>query len=219
MCPYDPGVTTTRFTIALSDMGEALVLPGLAARVQALAPNAMIQIVERPLAAIEQGLERGDIHLAIGYRPDLRRTTYFHQKLFSSNYACIMPRSHAVRGGRLDVTQFLALKHIIVRADNRAQEDLEQYFARQRMKRHVFIETPHILTVPSLVARSHLVATLPLLLARQMEAMYPDIKMVVPEFRLPSVDVKQYWHRRFHKDPVNKWLRNLIAQTYQSSES
>jgi DNA-binding transcriptional LysR family regulator len=213
---FEPETATNRFTVALSDIGEPIILPRVAESIRALAPNTTIQVVAPTLSGIEQGLERGDIHLALGYRPDLKRTNYYQQRLFASGYVCLMRTDHIIRGDRLDVAQFTELSHVMLRADNRAQEELEQFFGKRRMKRRVYVETPHIMTVPLLLARLNMIATLPEFLARHIASLHPQIKVVVPAFNLPSVDVKQYWHRRFHQDPATRWLRQLVAKACES---
>jgi len=122
---------------------------------------------------------------------------------------------HPIAGTRLTTDQFLALEHILVRADNRAHEEAEQYFAKRRMHRKIGIHTPHLISVPLLIAQSDMVVMLPRFLAQHLVELYPNIKIMTPEIGLPSVDVKQYWHRRFHTDSANKWLRSLVAQTFQ----
>ena len=32
--------------------------------------------------------------------------------------------------------------------------------------------------------------------------------------RMASVDLKQHWHARFHRDPANQWLRGLIHEEF-----
>ena len=70
---------------------------------------------------------------------------------------------------RVTLGQFLALEHILVRAENRAREEWQQFLAKRHMH------------------------------------------------QLPTVDVKQYWHRRFHNDSANKWLRTMVATLFQTA--
>jgi DNA-binding transcriptional LysR family regulator len=71
---FNPGVSTRPFTFALSDVGEMVFLPKLLERLRAQAPDAWIHSVSMPPHLIAQGLENGEIDLAIGYFPDLNRT-------------------------------------------------------------------------------------------------------------------------------------------------
>jgi len=33
-------------------------------------------------------------------------------------------------------------------------------------------------------------------------------------FPTPDYEVRQYWHERYHRDPANAWLRQLIFRTF-----
>ena len=35
-----------------------------------------------------------------------------------------------------------------------------------------------------------------------------------PPLKLPSYDVKLFWHERFHDDPANRWLRGIFAELF-----
>src|SRR5579884_728944 len=155
---FDPALTQRTFTVALSDIGELLFLPRLAQHMRKLAPHATLQSVAPPLSGLEQGLERGDIDIVIGYRPDLKRTHYLQQKLLVSDTVCLLRSDHPIAGSRLSASQFLALEHILIRADNRAHEEWESFFAQRRMHRRVAIHTPHLISVPLLIAQSDNVA-------------------------------------------------------------
>jgi DNA-binding transcriptional LysR family regulator len=212
---FDPALTQRTFTLALSDIGELLFLPRLARHIRQLAPHATLQSVAPSLSGLEQGLERDDIDIVIGYRPDLKRKHYLQQKLLASDSVCLLRADHPIAGNRLSATQFLALEHILIRADNRAHEEWESFFAERRMHRKIGIHTPHLISVPLLIAQSDRVALLPRFVAEHIVQHHNNVKIMTLELDLAAVDVKQYWHRRFHHDAANKWLRSLIARIFQ----
>jgi hypothetical protein len=39
---------------------------------------------------------------------------------------------------------------------------------------------------------------------------YADLRIIEPPVKAPVVAVHQFWHLRFHKDPANVWLRDLV---------
>ena len=41
------------------------------------------------------------------------------------------------------------------------------------------------------------------------------IRTVRPPFEPPRIDLKQSWHRKFHHDARNRWLRNLMCELFQ----
>jgi DNA-binding transcriptional LysR family regulator len=38
-------------------------------------------------------------------------------------------------------------------------------------------------------------------------------------FTLPASTIRMHWHRRFHEDAANKWLRALVAQEFGADPS
>jgi hypothetical protein len=33
---------------------------------------------------------------------------------------------------------------------------------------------------------------------------------------LPRIEVSQYWHERFHREPGNQWIRGVFAELFAS---
>lgn len=211
---FDPAAAARTFTFALSDVGEMVFLPRLLERLTRLAPHAAIRSVTPPLPHLEQGLESGDIDLALGYFPDLGRGSVFQQRLFTHSYACLLRADHPIRGDRLSLDQFRALGHAVVRVESRSQEVFEQYLRRRRIRRRVVLRTPHFLSLAMIVARSDLVVTVPHALALYFARLAANLKIVRLDFEMPLIDLRQHWHRRFHHDARSRWLRALVAELF-----
>lgn len=214
---FDPAKAERPFTFALSDVGEMVFLPRLLARLRQAAPNAPVRSVTLPLAQIEQGLESGDIDLALGYFPDLKRNSFFQQRLFSHTFRCLLRADHPIRGTRLTLEQFLSLEHAVVRAESRGQEVFENYLAKRRIERRIVLRTPHFMSIPSIVAKSDLVVTVPHALAMYFAGLAANLKIVEPELDIPWIDLKQHWHRRYHDDARSRWLRALAAELFSDA--
>jgi DNA-binding transcriptional LysR family regulator len=211
---FKPETTKDTFTLALSDVGEMVFLPKILDTLTKLAPFASIRSVTPPLPELEQGLERGDIDLAIGYFPDLKRGNIFQKRLVTHTYVCLLRADHPIRGEELTLKQFLALSHAVVRSESRGQEVFENFLTKKRIHRRVVLRTPHFMSVPMVVARSDLVVTVPHPLGMYFASLAANLKIVKPGIAIPRIDLKQYWHRRFHQDPKNRWLRGLVAELF-----
>ena len=69
------------------------------------------------------------------------------------------------------------------------------------------------MSVPHLVATSNIISIVPRAVGRAF--MHTGrLKLLEPPFKIPSIELKQFWHRRVHTDPGVLWLRNLIARLY-----
>jgi len=109
------------------------------------------------------------------------------------------------------------MEHAVVRAEGRSQEIVEQYLAQKGIERNIVLMTPHFLSLPIIISRSDLVATVPHALALYFARLLPDLAVARPPFEIGGFDVKQHWHRRFHSDSRNKWLREQVAQLFNDA--
>jgi DNA-binding transcriptional LysR family regulator len=137
---FSPATTKRVFTFALSDVGEMVFLPRILESLTRLAPSASVRSVTLPLVQTEQGLENGEIDLAIGYFPDLKRSSFFQQRLFTHTFVCLLRADHPIRGNKLSLQQFLDLGHAVVRAESRGQERFENFLVRKKIQRRVVVK-------------------------------------------------------------------------------
>ena len=211
---FNPGVSTRPFTFALSDVGEMVFLPKLLERLRSQAPRAGIRSVSMPPHQIAEGLEKGDIDLTIGYFPDLARQSFFQQRLFTHHFACLIRAGHPLRAKRLTTEAFLSMEHAVVRAEGRSQEIFERFLERKKISRKIVLSTPHFLSLPAIIARSDLITTVPHALALYFSRLSPELVIVRPPFDIAGFDLKQHWHRKYHNDSRNQWLRRQVTQLF-----
>lgn len=216
---FDPALTRQPVVLALSDVGEVVFLPSLLAELREVAPHATVRSVSLPPEDVAAGLEEGAIDLALGYFPNLKRHNFFQQALFSDSFTCLIRADHPVRATRLTLPQFLELEHAVVRAESRTEEVIERFLVRRRITRRVVLTTPHFASIPPIVERSDLIVTVPEPLARYFATISGGIRCVRPPFDAPRIDLKQFWHRKFHRDARNTWLRNLVCRLFQQSQA
>ena len=212
---FDPTAAKTTFTFALSDVGEMVFLPRIMERLQRLAPQAAVRSVSPPPTELLASMEAGEIDLAIGYFPDLERSNFFRQRLFSHHFSCLIRADHPAAQRRLSVRQFLALKHVAVRAAGRSQELFHRFLAAKKLHPVVVLVTPHFMSLPAIIGRSDLIATVPHAIGMYCASAGTNVKAVLPPFRdAPLIELKQHWHRKAHHDGRNQWLRKVVSQLF-----
>jgi DNA-binding transcriptional LysR family regulator len=211
---YDAARSTRTFTFALSDVGELVFLPRLLERLRARAPHCAVRSVSMPPQQLARGLQNGEIDLAVGYFPDLVQSNFLQQRLFTHSFACLMRADHPRYAKRLSLKSFLEIEHAVVHAEGRSQEIFEKFLERKRVRRRIALHTPHFLSIPIIVSRSDLMATVPHALALYFANLSPHLAVATPPFDLAGFDVKQHWHRKLHNDPRHKWLREQVAQLF-----
>ncbi len=214
---FDPSRTTMPFRIALSDAGELVFLPRLMQRLRALAPLAPVHSVSLPMPQIIPALESGDIDIALGYFPELKSKATVEQRLFTHTYACLLRRDHPCAGDTLTVAQFCALEHAAVRVESRSQEVVDAFLARKKITRNVALTSPHFMSVAPIVATTDLVVTVPHALADYCARIDPRLKMMRLDIGFPKIDLRAHWHRLFHHDTRNAWLRAQVGTLFNDA--
>jgi DNA-binding transcriptional LysR family regulator len=211
---FDPATTRTTFTVALSDIGEMVFLPKLLQMTQQRAPHATVSSVTMPASEVGQALEDGTVDLAMGYFPDLKRHNFFQKRLFSHGFTCLLRADHPLRSEKLSLAQFLELGHAVVKAEGRSQEVFERYLEQKNIRRRVVLSTPHFMSIPFIIATTDLLVTVPLAVGASFAA-FANVRLVQPPLKIPTFDLKQHWHRKFHDDARHKWLRGMVAELFK----
>ena len=215
---FDAVRSTRAFTFALSDVGEIVFLPRLIERLRAAAPHCSIRSLSPPPQPTARGLENGEIDLAVGYFPDLVQSNFFQQRLFTHHFACLMRAGHPRYAKRLSLKAFLEIEHAVVHAAGRSHELFEKVLERKRIHRKVALDTPHFLSIPVILSRSDLMATVPHALALYFARLAPQqFAVAMPPFEVAGFDVKQHWHRKFHHDARSRWLRRHVADLFNDA--
>lgn len=214
---FDPATTDTELRFAMSDIGEMVFLPRILEHLRVNAPHASVRAVNLSPEALAQALEEGGADIALGYFPDFKGANFFQQRLFSHSFVCLLRSNHPSVGSTLSRAQFLSLDHAVVRAEGRSQEVLEAYLQEQGIERRVVLNVPHFMSIPPVIAKSDLIVTVPLAVGTSFAELAP-LKLLKPPFNLPRFELRQHWHRRFHQEPRNIWIRSMIAKLFSESQ-
>jgi DNA-binding transcriptional LysR family regulator len=214
---FDPVRRHRPYTFALSDVGEMVFLPRLTLALAAASPDTAVRSVSMRPAHLAQALEDGDVDLAIGYFPDLKKGDFFQQRLFTHHFVCLLREDHPLQGDELAIGDFLGLQHVVVQSEGRSQEILEAFLEAQGLSRRVAVMTPHFLSIPRLIAKSDLVVTVPHAVGIAYGNPAHGLKVMQTPFNSPRIELRQHWHRKVHKDARNVWLRQRVSAQFNAS--
>ncbi len=214
---FDPASTQRPFVFAMSDVGEMVFLPKLLERLGRDAPGAALRSVSlRPLQ-LAQALESGEVDLAVGYFPDLKKSGFFQQQLMVHHFVCLLRAGHRIQGNRLTQADFLSLRHVVVQSEGRSQEILERFLKARGLSRQVALTTPHFLGVARLIAKSDMLAAVPHALGLVYGTAANGLKTMRLPFESPRIELKQQWHRKVHKDARHIWLRGIVSELFNDA--
>jgi DNA-binding transcriptional LysR family regulator len=213
---FDPATSQRTVTLNTSDIGDMVFLPKLIRRLNTVAPGIMLKTVTLSPGETEAAMESGEVDLSVGYFPDLTKAGFYQQRLFGHSFVCIVRAGHPqVVDGKLSLEQFLTMSHAVVHAQGRSQEIFERELLKLGITRQMGLHTRHFMSLPMVIAESDLIATVPKVVGTTFSKL-TDIQILELPFKVPSYDLKQYWHRRFHRDAANVWIRGVVWELFHA---
>lgn len=206
---FDPASSKRLFRICMTDISQLVLLPRLWKALQVAAPGIRIDIL--PLSNdIARQLESGEADLALGLMPQLD-AGFYQNVLFSQKFACMVSAHHPRIQGELRLEQFASEQHAVVSSSGAAPMFLDEALERSGIKRKISLNIPNFIGAALVVEHTELILTIPERLAEVLQGR-ADVRTYPAPLQLPTYDVKQHWHERFHNDPGSQWLRRRVAE-------
>lgn len=206
---FDPLRSRRNFTLRMTDIGELYIIPRLLRILSTEAPGVSITIVRDALETLKFDMEAGRIDLAIGLIENLE-TDFYSRQLLKQGYVCVFRPDHPLAGASMSLDDFLAADHAVVTAAGTGHAPIDDLIESQSIKRKVKLRVPNYASLELLLRGNDLIATVPEALIQPNIAPLGLAYSKHP-LALPRLPVKQFWHARFHGDPGNRWLRDLIS--------
>jgi DNA-binding transcriptional LysR family regulator len=214
--PFDPQTATRRFNVYLNDVGQLAFLPKLLEFMQKEAPGSSLKVHPIPMEHPGVRLASGEVDIAAGFFTNL--TSGFHQSLlYRVQYVCVVRAGHPKFKTGMTLDAFLATPHAVADPSGMAHAVIEQALAKHRIHRVVKLGVPDFVVLPLLIADSDLLVIMPGGLAKAFSSRL-SLKILPPPVPLPRYDLKVYWHERFHRDPANRWLRQVFVDLFRSRD-
>lgn len=205
---FDPASSTRTFTLAVTDIGEIYFLPPLMEVMTKTAPHTRISTVRNTAVSLKEDMEAGRVDLAIGLIPTLQ-AGFFQRRLFKQRYVCMYRRNHPAAGQPMTLELFQSLDHVVVISAGTGHGEVDTILDRAGIHRRVRVVVPHFIAVGHILHSTDLIATVPERFAMRCAGPY-DLVYVPHPAPLPEIAIKLFWHARYHRDPANKWFRQLL---------
>lgn len=208
---FQPATATCTYRFYMTDIGEAVYLPKLLGATAQRAPSVKIKVLRIPEQGEQAAMAAGEVDLAIGFFPDLQ-AGFFQQRLYSDEFVCLLRADHPLASQRLSIEQFKRMRHaVIATAGTGHQATIGRALARHRLQ--ISLTLPHFMALPLLVSQTDYVVTVPRRLALAF-AGYGNLKIIEVPIKIPTFEIKQHWHERYHHDPASQWMRELVAELF-----
>ena len=158
--------------LTLADATAAELMVGLINTVTHQAPGVSLRVVPLTTRDPRRMLEEGQADLAIGHFPgvlsELSAQTqagvsprFFHQRLFASDYVCVMRKEHPLASQALTLDSYCQAQHMLVSFSGRAFGLIDEALACLNKTRRVVLTVNQFFTTGKVVANSDLLAVLP----------------------------------------------------------
>jgi DNA-binding transcriptional LysR family regulator len=207
---FDPATSDRVFAIGMSDYVEFTLLSHLMQKLQILAPEVSVQIRSGDRQKLLSLLDRGEIDLACGVFPE-KIAWHQEQLLLQESYVCVCRSNHPIIDSSLSLEEYLSVSHLLVSVKEDRIGRVDTLLAKQNLKRHIALSTPHFLTAPFILAQTDLVATLAHRVALAF-ANHQQLKLLPPPFPIPGFSVYMRWHHSTETSPASQWLRSIVLE-------
>ena len=213
----DPAGLERRFVIATADYVSFLLAPGIVRRITREAPHSTLQFVDIPANYLAR-MRMGEIDLLLA--PDLgisRQPGIRGAPLIRDRMVCIAARSHPGIGKRLDRRTYLGLPHATFRTGDGNETSFEQHLLhRHHLKQNNAVFVPNFMLLPQIVAETDCIALVHRKLAERFAVM-AAIRMIEPPLRVPDIEIAMFWTASQERDPVHRWLRDILKMASGSA--
>lgn len=213
---FDPAADRVHWRLSMSDLGEILFLPPLAAALRREAPHAGLENAGVPAHAVNAALVAREIDLAIGILVPTHRGVA-GESLFHERYVAVTARlwrpSCGSAGGALTAKQLAGASLAVASPTATYHESVQRMLDALGLAERTVVHARHYAALPDLVTTTDLLAIVPRMHARSMEERWPvrvwDLPGDVPEY-----DVRMLWHESAERDAAHRWLRALVRRLF-----
>lgn len=217
---FDPSEANAIVRIAMSDLLTGL-LPGmLVPKMNRIAPNIEFrflpalglakEVVEQSL---HSDLDAGRIDLAFFWDYDVPSRYSWH-KLGEVDYVCAASKENARFEKELDVAFYETAPHVSTTTIDSNRTRLDQQIVDMGHSRNVKLRVPHFAAAMSVVSASDMITSIPRIIAPIARARYGLVVRELP-FQSPVRHINLVWHKTRDGDPLHKWLRQAVSESYR----
>lgn len=212
---FDPLTASRTFTLAMTDIGEIYFMPKLMNALARLAPHCLVSTVRSNTDTLAEGLQSGAVDVAVGLLPNLQ-AGFFQRRLFHHQYVCLCRRDHPATKRPFTLEAYSSYEHVRVVAANTGHGEADAFIQRAGAHRNIRLEVPHFVAVGHILHQTNLIATVPERFASSCAGPF-DLVQLTPPMLLPEIAINLFWHAKYHKDPANRWIRQLMFELFSES--
>lgn len=207
---FEPATSERTFRVAVSDFTPS-VLPDVMARIRKEAPRVAVEWLT-PDSATPMAIADGQVDVAL-----LSSGTTMPEGIERHDAGALkvwtyLRKDHpALAAWGLD--EWCRWPQVQVMLGDRQRTTLDTAIAEGNLKRTIGARVPHFSCVPDLLARTDMLATLPLLMSEELLE-HSNLRAVEPPLPIAPVPLSYFWSFRLTNDPGARWIRSVVMETF-----
>ena len=206
---FNPKTAKATFRISIGDTSEYRLLPQLIKNISNSAPGVDVESYLTPRTETPKELAAGNIDFAIDppihSDPNLR-----NKKIYQDDYVLVVNKKHPIaKKKKISLEDYLNLSHIHISKRASGLGHVDTTLNRLGLARRIALKAQHFLVAPYIIDQSNLAMTTIKSFSRGRE-----LKVFQLPFKINPLVLHLYWHVNKDMDPANKWMRELILNTY-----
>ncbi|MYU22971.1 LysR family transcriptional regulator [Streptomyces sp. SID8352] len=207
---FDPAAMSGRFTIALSDLGEATLLPRLLAAARELAPGVSFTVRPFDVEDAEGHLRNGDLDAFVA-TPVLISHRMVRIPLFQERYVLMVAADHPrIRGGAVTLDDLATEHHATVFGPS-GHVAPRAVLAMHGLLERVAVDATRFSMLPYLLEQTDLVAIVPEYVGEVFTASH-RVRLVRLPFETEPIEVALYARHESSRSPAQRWLVRFMAR-------
>jgi DNA-binding transcriptional LysR family regulator len=206
---FDPSRASGTIRIAALDILTYMLVPPLLVQLSHHAPRVNLQVVQWSPRWREH-LESGEVDITIGQPAGIERGIY-SRILVQNTWACLLRRRHPALARRWTKQLYAGLPHLLIDVSGTGGGQVDAALAQHGLQRRIALRMPYTVLSPLMVAETDLVLTTARWLAEKL-AKRMSLVVKPPPIQLAPVDLPMVWHERTHRDPRQRWFRELLER-------
>jgi len=211
--PVDIREVRRSFTIRANEAFVLLYAAALSAAVTEAAPGIRLRFAPRADKQLEP-LREAVVDIDIGVLPpesgELRCQT-----LFRDRFVGLARTNHPIFDGKpITARHYTDWGHVVFSTQADFTTSIDRALADLDLHRDVRLIVPSFPAVMEVAAASDLIGSVPKSYCQS--AVMSRVRIFPLPVAVPGFDVVQAWHPRMDADPVHRWLRALIFETFRS---
>jgi DNA-binding transcriptional LysR family regulator len=213
---FDPANSDVHWKISLSDLGEMMFLPKLAAALRIDAPHARLSNIAVNADQVTAALESREIDLAVGIlAPEhrgIRSELLFHERYMAVTSLNWKP--HSGRAGKtLSLEQLRQSGFAVASPTATFHGSVEKMLTRMKLEERIVLRSRHFSAMPDIVRQTDLVGIIPEMFVRELKTRQ-DLR-VWDITDAPVYEVQIIWHKSTDTDSRHIWMRDLVCKLFQ----